>query len=171
MSFARAMNSGIRSGLPISRSMFSAASGGSTAALAALAGWLRDRGWPLVDAQVESPHLLFLGAARMPRERFLEAIAPLVEAPVRNPSLTINGVQLRFPVEIPCGASLEFQGTDTCVLYGKKGEELARVTPEGGPLVLEPGDNRIVFACDANTEAPARARVTVMSVGDHVEAQ
>ena len=63
-------------------SMFSAASGGSTAALAALAGWLRDRGWPLVDAQVESPHLLFLGAARMPRERFLEAIAPLVEAPV-----------------------------------------------------------------------------------------
>jgi len=96
---------------------------------------------------------------------------PLVEVPVRNPSISINGVQLRFPVEIPCGASLEFQGTDTCVLYGKKGEELARVTPEGGPLALEPGDNRIVFACDANPEAPARARVTITSTGEALTAE
>jgi hypothetical protein len=55
---------------------------------------------------------------------------------------------------------------NTCILYGKKGEELARVTPEGGPLVLEPGDNQISFACDANPEAPARARVTIGTFGE-----
>ncbi len=96
---------------------------------------------------------------------------PLVEAPVRNPVLTVNGVQLRFPVEIPCGASLEFQDMNTCVLYGKKGEELARVTPEGGPLILEPGDNQVSFTCDANPEAPPRARVTVMTAGDCITEQ
>lgn len=96
---------------------------------------------------------------------------PLVEAPVRNPVLTINGVQMRFPVEIPSGASLEFQGMDACVLYGKKGEELARVTPEGGPLMLEPENNQVVFACDANPEAPARARVTISSLGEALAAE
>lgn len=62
-------------------SMFSAVSGGSTAALAALAHWLHGRGWPLIDAQVENPHLLFLGAERMARACFLETIAGLVAAP------------------------------------------------------------------------------------------
>ncbi len=58
-------------------SMFSAASGGSTAALAALARWLHGRGWPLIDAQVENAHLLSLGAQHMPRARFLDAVARL----------------------------------------------------------------------------------------------
>ena len=63
-------------------SMFSAASGGSKAALAALACRLREWGWPLVDAQVESPHLLTLGAESWPRARFLSGIAPLCAEPV-----------------------------------------------------------------------------------------
>ena len=75
---------------------------------------------------------------------------------MRNPVLTINGVQLRFPVETR-GASLEFQDMNTCVLHGKEREELAQVTPEGGLLLLEPGDNQITFACDANPKhLPAR---------------
>lgn len=69
-------------------SMFSDASGGSKAALASLAAWLHARGWPLIDAQVESPHLLTLGAGAMPRNRFLAAIAPLVDAPVPAGSWT-----------------------------------------------------------------------------------
>src|SRR3546814_516176 len=43
-------------------SMFSAASGGSKVALAALAHRLRQWDWPLIDAQVENGHLLRLGA-------------------------------------------------------------------------------------------------------------
>ena len=53
-------------------SMFSAASGGSKVALAALAQRLRDWGWPLIDAQVENPHLLRLGAESWPRAEFLQ---------------------------------------------------------------------------------------------------
>ncbi len=62
-------------------SMFSAESGGSKAALAALAGFLREHQCPLIDAQVENPHLRSLGAERMTRDAFMEAIHPLLAQP------------------------------------------------------------------------------------------
>lgn len=64
-------------------SMFSADSGGSKVALAALARMLAGWGWPLLDAQVENPHLLRLGAQRWPRERFLAEVRRLVALPGR----------------------------------------------------------------------------------------
>ena len=62
-------------------SMFSGASGGSKIALAALARLLLGRGWPLIDAQVESPHLRTLGAELVPRPVFAQRIAALVDLP------------------------------------------------------------------------------------------
>jgi leucyl/phenylalanyl-tRNA---protein transferase len=62
-------------------SMFSADSGGSKVALAALAHRLHGWGWPLIDAQVENDHLVSLGADTMPRHAFLARIATLVGAP------------------------------------------------------------------------------------------
>lgn len=59
-------------------SMVSIRSGGSKVALAALCARLHEWGWPLLDAQVENPHLLGLGAELWPRARFLGAIATLV---------------------------------------------------------------------------------------------
>jgi leucyl/phenylalanyl-tRNA--protein transferase len=59
-------------------SMFSGESGGSKVAIAGLAAFLRERGWPLIDAQVENPHLLTLGAETWPRAQFLAGIALLV---------------------------------------------------------------------------------------------
>ena len=38
-------------------------------------------GWPLLDAQVENPHLFSLGGEAWPRPRFLETIAGLVDLP------------------------------------------------------------------------------------------
>ncbi|MBX9403117.1 leucyl/phenylalanyl-tRNA--protein transferase [Lysobacter sp. BMK333-48F3] len=58
-------------------SMFSARSGGSKVALAALARRLHEWGWPLLDGQVENPHLLGLGAESMPRTQFLQRVAQL----------------------------------------------------------------------------------------------
>lgn len=52
-------------------SMFSARSGGSKVALMALAHWLRQWDFPLLDAQVTNPHLLGLGAMEMPRAQFV----------------------------------------------------------------------------------------------------
>jgi len=64
-------------------SMFSRESGGSKIALAALARLLHGRGWPLIDAQVESPHLRSLGAETLPRALFAQRITTLVAQPGR----------------------------------------------------------------------------------------
>ncbi|MGN6153936.1 MAG: leucyl/phenylalanyl-tRNA--protein transferase [Lysobacteraceae bacterium] len=64
-------------------SMVSLASGGSKAALAALVHRLRGWGWPLIDAQVENPHLMRLGAEVWPRTRFMAAIEVQTAAPGR----------------------------------------------------------------------------------------
>src|SRR3546814_10132900 len=52
-------------------SMFSARSGASNLALAALAQRLAQWHWPLIDAQLSNPHLLSLGAKAMPRDTFV----------------------------------------------------------------------------------------------------
>ena len=62
-------------------SMFSAESGGSKVALAALARRLHGWGWPLIDAQVENDHLVSLGAEALPRREFLAQVSRLVAAP------------------------------------------------------------------------------------------
>ncbi|RDZ28599.1 leucyl/phenylalanyl-tRNA--protein transferase [Lysobacter silvisoli] len=62
-------------------SMVSLQSGGSKVALAALARRLHGWDWPLLDAQVENPHLLSLGAQRWPRPRFLAAVTELAAQP------------------------------------------------------------------------------------------
>ena len=62
-------------------SMFSAESGGSKVALAALARALHAWDCPLIDAQVENDHLPTLGAESLPRKAFLERVQALVQAP------------------------------------------------------------------------------------------
>jgi leucyl/phenylalanyl-tRNA--protein transferase len=69
-------------------SMFSAYSGGSKVALAALAGKLSEWKWPLLDAQVANDHLLSLGAECMPRRDFLAQVRELVSAPGQAGSWT-----------------------------------------------------------------------------------
>jgi leucyl/phenylalanyl-tRNA--protein transferase len=64
-------------------SMFSAESGGSKVALMALAGLLRQWGWPLIDAQVANAHTLGLGAEEIPRERYLHEAVRLAALPGR----------------------------------------------------------------------------------------
>ena len=65
-------------------SMFSAESGGSKVALAGLARILSDWGWPLIDAQLDNPHLRRLGAESWPRARFLAQSGLQVAAPGRE---------------------------------------------------------------------------------------
>ncbi len=58
-------------------SMFSLESGASKVALAALGKILLAWGWPLLDAQVENPHLQFMGAEFMERREFIPEVARL----------------------------------------------------------------------------------------------
>lgn len=72
---------GVRIGrMFFAESMFSAVSGGSKLALAALAQRLAQWQWPLIDAQLDNPHLRSLGAHLLPRAQFLHLMEPLVAA-------------------------------------------------------------------------------------------
>ena len=62
-------------------SMFSASSGGSKAALAALGAILHEWGWPLFDAQVESAHIVRMGAIALPRREFLRHVGEWTTKP------------------------------------------------------------------------------------------
>lgn len=52
-------------------SMFSNISNGSKVALTCLIGYLKPEGFPIIDCQVENPHLLSLGAVSIEREDYL----------------------------------------------------------------------------------------------------
>ncbi len=69
-------------------SMFSAESGGSKVALAGLARRLLEWGFPVIDAQVENPHLMSLGAERMQRKAFAELVELLTNLPSQQGSWT-----------------------------------------------------------------------------------
>lgn len=69
-------------------SMFSAASGGSKVALGALARQLAQWDWPLIDAQVENPHLLAIGARRTRRDAFAARVQALAALPGRTGAWT-----------------------------------------------------------------------------------
>lgn len=58
-------------------SMFSAESGGSSVALAALATHLHECGWPLIDAQVSNDHTRRLGVETWSRNAYLDALEQL----------------------------------------------------------------------------------------------
>lgn len=64
-------------------SMFSSVSGGSKVAVAGLAHVLNGLGWPLIDCQVENPHLVSLGARQMPRDDYIESLRHLCARPGR----------------------------------------------------------------------------------------
>jgi leucyl/phenylalanyl-tRNA--protein transferase len=62
-------------------SMFSRHRDGSKIALAHLAAQLERWGFPLIDCQMETDHLLSLGAMSMPRRQFVAEVARLVQDP------------------------------------------------------------------------------------------
>ncbi|HEX5368758.1 MAG TPA: leucyl/phenylalanyl-tRNA--protein transferase [Dehalococcoidia bacterium] len=69
-------------------SMFSVESGGSKVALAGLARRLLEWDFPMIDAQVENPHLMSLGAERMPRQEFADLVACLTKVATPRGSWT-----------------------------------------------------------------------------------
>jgi leucyl/phenylalanyl-tRNA--protein transferase len=69
-------------------SMYSAESGGSSLALAALAMRLRDWGWPIIDAQVPNAHTRRLGVEAWARDDYLRALAGLRDMPADPGSWT-----------------------------------------------------------------------------------
>jgi leucyl/phenylalanyl-tRNA--protein transferase len=62
-------------------SMFSRRPDGSKIAMARLAAQLDRWGFPMIDCQLETDHLMSLGAEPMPRRRFVKEVERLVREP------------------------------------------------------------------------------------------
>ncbi|MBN1292419.1 MAG: hypothetical protein JXB48_11325, partial [Candidatus Latescibacteria bacterium] len=91
---------------------------------------------------------------------------PMITNVIKNPTITINGQQIQFPIEMQSGYYLELYAKDNCKLYGPKGELIAEVTPEQDIPLLKSGTNEITFTCDETTEFSTRVFVTVISYGE-----
>jgi hypothetical protein len=91
---------------------------------------------------------------------------PLTETSLRNPSVTISGKTVRFPVEMRSGQYLELRGPDDCLLYDIDGKVLRHVTPTGAVPDIAGGDNKVEIAAQNPTPRVAvRLAVTALLTG------
>jgi len=92
---------------------------------------------------------------------------PIVAAKLANPSVTINGKTVVFPVSLETGQYIEYYSADDCKLYGADGNFISDVRPTGDAPTLSPGKNDAAFSCDPPPgDLNARAIVTVISEGE-----
>jgi hypothetical protein len=84
---------------------------------------------------------------------------------VKNPTITIGGKVIEFPVELKSGSWIECNGPDDCAAFGPRGEPLSKVTPRGDWPTLPAGAAPAQFSCEPSDAAKPRARVTVFTRG------
>ncbi len=85
---------------------------------------------------------------------------------LRNPAVTIGGRTLAFPAELESGSYLEFNSITDCKLYNKSGGLIGDIKPQGEVPIMEAGENRLEFRCDAPAGTNPRARVTAIAQGE-----
>ena len=90
----------------------------------------------------------------------------LVKTKTRNPSITVGGETLVFPVEIDTGAYLEFNSMNDCKLYGPDGELLQEVKPKGVVPNLGKGENAVRFLCASGANENPRVRLALSMDGE-----
>ncbi len=64
------------------------------------------------------------------------------------------------------GSYVEFDGANGCILYGSKGEIIAKVKPEGEVPMLSAGENEVKLSCDAAGGPAPRMKLVVISHGE-----
>ena len=118
---------------------------------------------------------LTIGVINLPRGKPVRVgLGPIKALPlegrtIANPTVTVGGATLSFPVELASGSYLEYLGTSDCKVYDAKGECIATVTPLGAAPVLAHGDNVCALSVTPGSGGRARATVTVMSYGDPLQ--
>jgi hypothetical protein len=94
---------------------------------------------------------------------------PMLPGTVRDPTLTINGISVQFPVELTSGSWIECNGPEDCTLYGTKGERVTRIVPEPLFPVMKPGLNQVRFSCSPGPGPSPRVKVTLFSQGEPLQ--
>ena len=90
---------------------------------------------------------------------------PMLPGIVKDPAVNLNGERIVFPGELRSGSWLEYASREDCVLFGAKGELIARVPLSGKLPTLRVGENQIQFSCASTNQPSPRVKVTVFSHG------
>lgn len=91
---------------------------------------------------------------------------PLAETALTNPTVTVGGRTVTFPVAVPTGHYLQARSLQDCTLFDKEGNPVSQVTPTGQWPALEAGANEVAFGCAADAAGSRRAFVWVVSRGE-----
>lgn len=91
---------------------------------------------------------------------------PLLPGKFRNPSITIAGRTITFPVELETGQYLEFTSPEDCRIFGPRGDVVAEVKPTGQVPELAAGANWVTFNAEPLDGPRPRLQITVISHGD-----
>jgi len=91
---------------------------------------------------------------------------PLQKVKLANPSVTIGGRTITFPVELETSSYIEYNSVSDCKLYAADGNLVGDIKPQGTAPELKAGKNEVEFACEPPAGGvSARANVTVIGVG------
>ena len=91
---------------------------------------------------------------------------PMVRYTIINPSVTIGGESIVFPVKMESGMYLELRSKNDCKLYDHKGELIEEVTISGKIPELKRGNNEVSFTCEGTGGISSRVQVTVIGEGN-----
>ena len=90
---------------------------------------------------------------------------PTKKVKLTNPTVTLGGKRLVFPVTLESGQYVEFESAADCRLHDERGAVIARLKPQGDVPVLAAGENPVAFTCEGPADCNTRANVTVISQG------
>jgi hypothetical protein len=90
---------------------------------------------------------------------------PVVKVKLGNPAVVINGRRIVFPVTLESGQFIEYEGPADCRWHDERGAIIQRITPQGDPPNLAPGENPVSFTCDGPAGYNTRAQITVITQG------
>lgn len=112
---------------------------------------------------------LTLGCINLPAGKNVECFIgpikalPQITSKLINPSVTLGGKRLQFPIELQSGCYIDFRSMNDCKVYGPNGEVIGNLQPQGEVPVLKAGDNQLEFDCQIQPAVNARANITVIS--------
>jgi uncharacterized delta-60 repeat protein len=86
---------------------------------------------------------------------------PAEQTTLENPSVTIAGQTITFPISMTSGQYIEFRSLTDCKLYDANGFFLQSITPTGTLPLLVVGDNIVHFTCATQGANTGRARVQI----------
>ena len=93
---------------------------------------------------------------------------PIIPITIRNPSVTIGGKKIEFPVTMESGMYIELKSENDCKLYSPKGKLLQEIPIKVNIPELKAGNNEISFSCEKNNKVSARVKVTIINEGEYL---